>query len=235
MSRVGENIKKARLASGLSEKALGKKLGVSEGYIVEVEQGRKVINEGMIVKFSKVLGKNVSDLGLGSFEAEVVLEEREKERQTRIKKPQIPQTTAKKEAKPASDIWSQAFGENLKDIPVYDESMAKAIEKRMYPVEKGKIKGYNMDKVVLIKSSTDELQGFLIGKDSLLMGVPVKEINEEAIYLIEVDGKNQIRKVKNLGNGNCLAITKRERETSVTIPLKEIKPLIRFFSVENML
>ena len=37
MSRVGEKIKDARLKSGLSQKALAKKLGVSDKFVNEVE------------------------------------------------------------------------------------------------------------------------------------------------------------------------------------------------------
>ena len=58
MSRVGENIKKVREASGLSAKALAKKMGVSESFLVELEGGRRVINEAMLQRFSKVVGKN---------------------------------------------------------------------------------------------------------------------------------------------------------------------------------
>lgn len=40
MSRVGEKIKEARLKSGLTQKALAKKLGVSDKFINEVEIGK---------------------------------------------------------------------------------------------------------------------------------------------------------------------------------------------------
>ena len=41
LSRVGEKLKEAREKSGLTQKALAKKLGVAEKYINEIELGRK--------------------------------------------------------------------------------------------------------------------------------------------------------------------------------------------------
>ena len=227
------------MAAALSEKALAKKLGVSESFVIDVEQGRKVVNESMIGKFSKILQINVSDLGLNSLETEVVREDREVERQSRLKptvsKPPAAKTEMKPNTRPTEELWSQAFGENLKNVPILETDLTTPAGKRLYPVENGRIREHNTDKVVLVKCPTDELEGFLIGKGALLMGVPVKEIAEDGIYLIAVDGKQMIRKMRNLHNGNCLAIAKKDREISFTAALREIKPLLKFFSVETSL
>ncbi|NLB22723.1 MAG: helix-turn-helix transcriptional regulator, partial [Clostridium sp.] len=53
MSRVGENIRKVREASGMTEKTLAKNLGVAERFIIDVEGGRRVMNESMIQRCSK--------------------------------------------------------------------------------------------------------------------------------------------------------------------------------------
>ena len=64
MSRVGENIKKAREKSGLTVKALAKKLGVAEKYLNEVEMGRKVALESFIDKAAKVLKADLNDISM---------------------------------------------------------------------------------------------------------------------------------------------------------------------------
>lgn len=64
MSRVGENIKKAREKSGLTVKALAKKLGVAEKYLNEVEIGRKVAPESFIDKAAKVLKADLNDISM---------------------------------------------------------------------------------------------------------------------------------------------------------------------------
>ena len=59
MSRVGEKIKEARLKAGMTQKALGKKLGVAEKFINEVEIGRKIVQESFIEKAAKILNVSV--------------------------------------------------------------------------------------------------------------------------------------------------------------------------------
>ena len=42
MSRVGDKIKQVRESKAISQKQLGKKIGVSESFINEVEMGKKL-------------------------------------------------------------------------------------------------------------------------------------------------------------------------------------------------
>ena len=64
MSRVGETLKAARLQSGMTQKALAKKLGVAEKYINEVEMGRKVVQENFIDMVAKVLKIDLNDISM---------------------------------------------------------------------------------------------------------------------------------------------------------------------------
>ena len=64
MSRVGEKIKEARLKSGMSQKVLAKKLGVAEKFINEVEMGRRVAQESLIDKASKILSADFNDVSM---------------------------------------------------------------------------------------------------------------------------------------------------------------------------
>ena len=50
MNRVAQKIKDARLKSGMSEKQLAKKCGLSVSYILQIETGKKIINEKMADK-----------------------------------------------------------------------------------------------------------------------------------------------------------------------------------------
>ena len=61
MSRVGDRIKQVRETKGVSQKQLGKKIGVSEGYINDIELGKKVIDEKFLEKISKILGEEIED------------------------------------------------------------------------------------------------------------------------------------------------------------------------------
>ncbi|NLZ47410.1 MAG: helix-turn-helix transcriptional regulator, partial [Clostridiales bacterium] len=64
MSRVAEKIKSLRIEAGMSQKALAKKLGVSESFINDVELGRKIINESMINRVSKIFNKDINDISM---------------------------------------------------------------------------------------------------------------------------------------------------------------------------
>ena len=45
MSRLGDTIRAARVKAKLTEKALGKKCGLAESYIKDVEAGRKIVSD----------------------------------------------------------------------------------------------------------------------------------------------------------------------------------------------
>lgn len=234
MSRVGDNIRRVREAAGLTTKALAKKMGLAESYIIEVETGRKVVNEATIVRFSKVLGKNISELGLDSPETAVFKEEKETLRQTRVKPaPKAAEAPARPAVK--NDLWDQAFGSNLKNVPVYPVAFDKPSGHRLYPVEQGKVNGIPADKAVLIRQDKDDLSGYGIFKGSLLFGQPVKDLTQNGFYLLLVNGEHRIAKVRLPGNANVMLFTKDEREISQALPLKDVKPLIYFTRVETEL
>jgi len=78
MSRVGEKIKEARLKSGLTQKALAKKLGVSDKFINEVEIGKRVVQENFIERASKLLNVDFNDVSMVVTD-EALMEERKEE------------------------------------------------------------------------------------------------------------------------------------------------------------
>jgi transcriptional regulator with XRE-family HTH domain len=227
LSRVGEQLKKAREESGMSMKQLGKKLGVSESFVNEVEQGRRVVNEALLERFTKVFGKDVTKMGLGSLEASVTNDEPEV-RRVQLK----PREEYKAPATPVSELWNQAFGDNIKNIPVYDYGMVNPIENRTYAVTGKKIEGHPADKVVAIKVMDDDLLGFRIAKGDLVLCTEVKEIQGTSFLLVEYKGKRMLRKAINLNNGNIMLLSNKSGEKSETMSVKDVKPLMKVFKVE---
>ena len=45
MSRLGDTIRNARIKAKMTEKALGKKCGLAENFIKDVEMGRKIVSD----------------------------------------------------------------------------------------------------------------------------------------------------------------------------------------------
>ena len=105
MSRVGENIKQAREKSGMTVKALAKKLGVAEKYLNEVEMGRKVAPESFIDKASKVLKSDLNDISM------VVTDEALMEERKTLK--ELPKRNVE-----SSEVWTDAFSSVLRSVPI---------------------------------------------------------------------------------------------------------------------
>ena len=104
MSRIGDKIKEARLKANIPQKALAKKLGVSEKYINEVEMGRKVAQESFINKASKILNVDLNDVNMIAADEEL-MEEKRIEREFKL--------TSKKDNK-SNEVWENAFSSVLK-------------------------------------------------------------------------------------------------------------------------
>ncbi|MDU4659049.1 MAG: helix-turn-helix transcriptional regulator, partial [Clostridium butyricum] len=101
MSRVGENIKKAREKSGLTVKALAKKLGVAEKYLNEVEMGRKVALESFIDKAAKVLKADLNDISMVVTDNDLM-----EEKKTFKELP--------KRKNDSNEVWTDAFSSVLR-------------------------------------------------------------------------------------------------------------------------
>ena len=56
MNRLAVKIKEARIKAGLTEKQLAKKCGLSVSYIIQIESGKKIVNESVADKILKSLG-----------------------------------------------------------------------------------------------------------------------------------------------------------------------------------
>ena len=56
MSRLGDTIRTARLKAKMTEKALGKKCGMAENVIKDIESGRRIVSDDQAQRILKVLG-----------------------------------------------------------------------------------------------------------------------------------------------------------------------------------
>lgn len=234
MSRAGESIRKMREEAHLTPKALAKKLGLAETVILEMEGGRRVVSEEVIKRVSKILGKKEEDMGLASLESTVSVQEKQRRFQKRA-------AAAPKGQKPSAppvknDVWDQAFGSNLKNLPIHSvKEPGKVNGSQLYPVQSGKIMGINQEKAVLYQMAGNELAAYGIFQGSLLLGQEVKEIVHDGYYLMTYNGENLVRKVQLLGNGNARLLRNDGRELSSTVALKELTVKVRFHRVETKL
>lgn len=223
MSRIGENIKKAREKKGLSQKQLAKKLGVAENYINEVEAGKKVIGENLITRVTKILGQEMNDITM-SFEEEAFREEKTNAIPNIITKPNKKQEV--------NEVWSEAFGSVLKDVPVYKYDLNEVLYVKQLPVVSNKVEGHSVEKVLFIEIQDDDMIGFRMAKGDIAFGYITSEIENNSICLIEHNSERVIREVKKLDNTKLLLISNKGTIKTETVTPKDIKVLAKLTRLE---
>ena len=213
MSRVGEKIKEARLKAGMTQKALGKKLGVAEKFINEVETGRKIVQESFIEKAAKILNTD-SD--------EALMEERKSYAESN-KKPTKIET---------NDIWDNAFSTVLKNVPIYDYNLKNILGKIELPIHSNKVEGYPQDKVMYLQIQDNEMSGFRMMEGDLAFAHLVKEVSNNGIFLVDYKGKRKIRQIKSLGNSKLLLVSNGGALMTETVESKEIAVIAKIERIE---
>lgn len=219
MSRVGEKIKNIRINVGMTQKQLGKKLGVSESFINEVETGRKVINQSLIDRLSKILGKDINDITM-SFEEQVYEEEKNTKFSNLPKKEKV------------KEVWNEAFGSVLKSVPVYKYNLDKPIAWRQLPLINNKVEGYAQDKVLFLEIEDDDMIGFRIVKEDIAFGHVTNQVENNAICLVEYGSKRAIRQIKKLDNNKVLLLSNRGTLRTETVEIKELKIIVKLDKLE---
>jgi transcriptional regulator with XRE-family HTH domain len=218
MSRVGDRIKEVREAKAISQKQLGKKIGVSESFINEIEMGRKVINEKFLEKISKILGEEIEDTSI-SFHAEEYVEER---------KPKLERPSEEK----VSEVWNDAFSSVLKNVAIYKYDLVKAIGIKQMPIISNKVEGYAQDKVLFLEIENDDMLGFRICSGDIAFAHLTHEIENNAISLVDYNGERVLRQIKKLDSNKILLISNRGSLRTETVQHKDIKVIAKLDRVE---
>lgn len=224
MSRVGEKIKEARLKSGMTQKVLGKKLGVSDKYINEIEMGKKVVQESFIDKVAKVLNADLNDINM------VVSDEAlEQEARTSrvVEKKIVPKVISE-----VSEVWTDAFSSVLKKVNIYDYNISTPIGGKDLPNYSNKVEGYPADKVLYLKIQNNDMAGFRIMKDDLAFGHLVKEISNNGIFLIDYKGERILRQIKTIGNSKILLVSNQGAVTTETVEINNIVVIAKLERIE---
>ncbi|MBZ9625796.1 XRE family transcriptional regulator [Clostridium sp. FP2] len=218
MSRVGDRIKQVRESKSITQKQLGKKIGVSESFINEVELGRKVINEKFLEKISKILGEEIEDTSV-SFQADAYVEER---------KPKFERPSTEK----VQEVWNDAFSSVLKDVAIYKYDLAKAIGIKQMPIISNKVDGYAQDKVLFLEIENDDMSGFRICKGDIAFAHLTHEIENNSISLVDYNGERVLRQIKKLEANKILLLSNRSSIRTDTVKHTDIKVIARLDRVE---
>ncbi|MHC1685473.1 MAG: S24 family peptidase [Clostridiaceae bacterium] len=226
MSRIGESIKNLRTKKGFSQKQLAKKIGVAESFVNEIELGRKVVNEATIARISKVLGEDLNDINMFS-------EEMAEEKNVTTEKKQLPSfTQSSKKKEEVNEVWGNAFGNILKDVPLYNYNMNKVLDKIQLPIVSNKVKGFATDKVFFLKIEDNDMSGFRILKDDIAFCHNINDVINNAFIFIEHKGERKVRQIKRLDGNKFLLIANSGAVTTETVTKNEIKLIGKLEYVE---
>lgn len=221
MNRLAKKIVDARKKSGLSEKELAKKCGLSVSYILQIESGKKIINDKVADNILKALGEKAE-----------MLEDTSAREQVENK----PKTAPKAKAVQSYSVepnaqWASALAGVLKKYPIYDCTSGKVIGNKELPIINNKVEGHNPDRLMFVSASNDEMQALRIEKNDVLMVMETKEIQNDNIYLIEVDKVKLMRKVRK--ENNVLKLSKsRLSSEAVSVDVKRVKVIGKCIRVE---
>ncbi len=239
MGRLGDLLHSERLARKMTLKQVAKLGGVSEGYLKDVEEGKRIIADDQARRILKKMGlKEHNEVGfsLDDIAATVDLE-------TVSPKAPAPRPAAKVQPKEsekvyesshepiAGSVWLDALSSVLKRVPVYNAVM-KEVDHRLLPIMDGRIEGAAPDKVFFFSAPDDSMRGFRILREDVCLIVPSNSPIDGAVMLVEYNQHRFLRKVKKLDATHVLLQSYDREYNAETIAMPEVTFIGRAVRVE---
>lgn len=214
MSRLGDTIRAARLKAKLTEKQLGKKCGLAESYIKDLESGRKIVSDDQAQRILKALGvQNPVSTELDvAAEPEVKLRPRPR---AYVLPAEEQAEAARKAAEASSDAWLDALGGVVKRVPVMSPD-GLVIDHVLTPIVNGRIEGGAPDKVVYYRCPDDMLRGFRVYAGDLLLVTPAAKVEDGQLMLVEYGGERRVRKLLKM-DGNRVQMQAFDHEFTAEV------------------
>lgn len=237
MSRLGDLLRTERLRRKMTLKQVAKLGGVSEGYLKDVEEGKRIIADDQARRILKKIGlkeHNEEGFTLDDIAATVDLETVQP-KQVEVKpapkaKPEN-ETVYESQASVTGGIWLDALTSVMKRVPVYN-AVLKEVDHRLLPILDGRIEGAAPDKVFYLRAPDDSMRGFRILKDDTCLIVPSNSPIDGAVMLVEHNQHRYLRKIKKLDALNVLLQSYDREYAAETCALPEINFLGRVVKVE---
>lgn len=237
MSRLGDLLMLERTRQKLTRKQVARMCGISENYLKDVEEGRRIIQDDQARRILNKLGtsqRNEAEFSLDEIAATVDLGTLapQKPAPQPEKKPE-PQPEPKKpvSAEEQSGIWLDALSSVLRPVPVMNAGWIQ-VSRRMVPIQDGKIEGAKPDKVVYFLAPDDTMRAMRIEKGDLVLVVPQTLPVDGAIMLVEYGAHRCLRRVKLLGNSSILLQSGDRDLGAESVHISEIKFVGRAVRVE---
>ena len=240
MSRLGDLLHTERLRRKMTLKQVARLGGVSEGYLKDVEEGKRIIADDQARRILKKMGlteHNEVGFSLDDIAATVDLET--------VKPKSVPAKPAqaarkaesetvyqsKDDAPVSGSIWLDALTSVLKRVPVYN-AVLKEIDHRLIPILDGRIEGASPDKVFYLSAPDDSMRGFRILREDICLIVPSNSPIDGAVMLVEYNQHRFLRKVKKLDATHVLLQSYDREYNAETVALPDVNFIGRVTRVE---
>lgn len=237
MSRLGDLLRTERLRRKMTLKQVAKLGGVSEGYLKDVEEGKRIIADDQARRILKKMGlteHNEVGFSLDDIAATVDLESAKQAAASPAPKAK-PAAEKVYESKNSENvtggIWLDALSSVLKHVPVYNAVM-KEVDHRLLPVLDGRIEGAAPDKVFYLSAPDNSMRGFRILQNDLCLIVPSASPIDGALMLVEIAQHRSLRKVKKLDATHVLLQSYDREYEAETAALPDVSFIGRVVRVE---
>lgn len=224
MNRIASKIMEARIASKMTQKELAKKCGLTESYILQIESGKKIINEDIAEKILKALGQ--------TFEVMEPMKETITPQPSPLQAPKKA-TSNQQVAQPTAAIqpnaqWRDALAGVIRVYPIMRGQ--KQVGELEMVIANKKIEGVHPDMVLAVEA-TEAVPAFRIGVGDTLLLTKEDQLVNERLYVIEYYGKQMVRRVRKEHNGQLNISPGLSGASSEQVPAAQIKLIGRLLRV----
>ncbi len=223
MNRLAIKIKEARLKAKMSEKELAQACGQNINYILQIESGKKVINEKIAEDILKILGEKVD------FFQDVPETKAEPALIKPVAKP-VQSKSADLGITP-NDAWSGALSGVIKNFPVIEEVRGNVVASKELSIIGKKIEGVHHEKIGFVKVTDSDMPKLRIAKGDILTIHLMGEIQSQGIYYFEFGQKKMIRQLIKSQNNKVL-FSRGPSEPETEVDVKNIKVIGKVIKVE---
>ena len=228
MSRLGDLLMLERTRQKLTRKQVARMCGISENYLKDVEEGRRILNklgtsQRNEAEFS--LDEIAATVDLGTLAPQKPAPQPEKKPEPR------PEPARPVSAEEQSGIWLDALSSVLRPVPVMNAGWIQ-VSRKMVPIQDGKIEGAKPERVVYFLAPDDSMRAMRIEKGDLVLIVPQNLPEDGAIMLVEYGAHRCLRRVKLLGNSNILLQSGDRELGAESVHISDIKIVGRAVRVE---
>ena len=237
MSRLGDLLMLERTRQKLTRKQVARMCGISESYLKDVEEGRRIIQDDQARRILNKLGtsqRNEAEFSLDEIAATVdlgTLAPQKPSPQPEKKPEPRPEPARPVSAEEQSGIWLDALSSVLRPVPVMNAGWIQ-VSRRMVPIQDGKIEGAKPERVVYFLAPDDSMRAMRIEKGDLVLIVPQNLPEDGAIMLVEYGAHRCLRRVKLLGNSNILLQSGDRELGAESVHISDIKIVGRAVRVE---